>query len=70
MEKISWTLYLDGSPAWIAFNSVSVSHVSKDRKDMEAWLSAHGLSAEDIEGLFRKAEANGEATISIPAASD
>jgi hypothetical protein len=70
MKTISWTLYLDGSPAWIAFNSASVSCRTKDRKAMEAWLSAQGLRAEDIEELFGEVEANGEATISVPAVSN
>ena len=62
---VNWTLYRDAMGLWVAFNSVSESHKTMDKENMELWLTGRGLRTGEIETLFRDAEKNGEAAIII-----
>ena len=62
--RIDWTLYHD-SGLWMAFNSVSESHETMDKENMESWLKGKGLRIGEIETLFRDAEKNGGAAITV-----
>jgi hypothetical protein len=64
-HKINWTLYRDDDGQWMAFSSASDSHRTIEKKNMESWLTAKGLLADDIEKLFRDVEMNGESAITV-----
>ena len=63
--RINWTLYHDDEGLWMAFNSASDSHKMTDRENMKSWLKDRGLRIAEIETLFRDAERNGEAAITV-----
>jgi hypothetical protein len=64
-KRINWTLYHDHAGLWVAFSSTSESHNTMDKKNMESWLTERGLRAEEVEKLFRDAEKNGEAAVTV-----
>jgi hypothetical protein len=63
--RINWTLYHDDAGLWMAFNSASDSHKTMDKENMKSWLTDRGLKTAEIDTLFRDAERNGEAVITV-----
>ena len=64
-NRVNWTLYRDDSGLWMAFSSTSESHKTKDKKNMESWLSDRGLRTNEIESLIHDVEKKGEAAITV-----
>lgn len=64
-NRINLTLYRDDAGLWVAFSSTSESYNTMDKKNMESWLTERGLRAEEIEKLFRDAEKDGEAAVTV-----
>jgi hypothetical protein len=64
-NRVNWTLYRDDSGLWMAFSSTSESHKTKDKKNMESWLTDRGLRTNEIESLIFDVEKNGEAAITV-----
>jgi len=64
-NRISWTLYRDDAGQWVAFSSISESHNTMEKENMESWLTERGLRAEEVEKLFRDVEKNGEAAVTV-----
>lgn len=64
-NRVNWTLYRDDSGIWMAFSSTSESHKTRNKRNMELWLTGRGLRTEQIESLIRDVEENGEAAITV-----